>query len=126
MDFAADTTELVPVSADEDSFERGTALDDMYIRVQSREFRGGRVTAVASGVTVDLREAELGPEGATISVQSALSGICVLVPHDWEVVNDVDTVFAGVDSQRFPPRRRNRGPQLRLTGTVVAGGLCVR
>jgi predicted membrane protein len=126
MDFRTEDTLAVASPSDEDSFERGAALDELSIRVRSRKFRGGRLTAVMSGVTVDLREAALSPEGATISVQSALSGIDILVPHDWDVYCDVEAVFGGVGSERFPPPANQPGPRLRLTGMVVAGGLCVR
>ena len=88
--------------------------------------KGAMVTAVMSGVTVDLREAALSPEGATISVQSALSGIYVLVPREWHVVCDVEVIFGGIDGERFPPPANDEAPRLRLTGMIVAGGLCVR
>lgn len=114
------------ISTDEDSFERGAALDDLDLRVRSRTFRGGNLTAVMCGVTVDLREAALSPDGATIHVQSALSGIDILVPRDWDVVCEVGTVWAGVHGERFPPPSKACRPQLRLTGMVVAGGLSVR
>jgi predicted membrane protein len=114
------------ISTDADSFQRGTALDDLNIRVRSRAFRGGNLTAVMAGVTVDLREAALSPDGATIHVQSALSGIDILVPRDWTVDCEVDAVCGGVDGERFTPASGTTGPRLRLTGTVVAGGLCVR
>jgi predicted membrane protein len=126
MNFGAEDTRPEPICTDQDSFERGAALDELDIRVRSRTFRGGRLTAVMSGVTVDLREATLGPDGATISVQSALSDIEILVPGDWDVVCEVGTVFAGVEGRRFPPPPAESGPRLRLTGMVVAGGVCIR
>jgi Cell wall-active antibiotics response LiaF, C-terminal len=126
MDCRAEDTLPVPISTDEDSFERGAALGDLNIRVWSRKFRGGRLTAVMSGVTVDLRDAALSPDGATISVQSALSDIEIIVPREWDVVCDIDGVCGAIESQRFPPPSSERGPRLRLTGMVVAGGLCVR
>ena len=79
-----------------------------------------------SGVTVDLRDALPSPEGATLSVQSALSGIDILVPRDWEVVCDVDAVCGGIDGNREPSSPGAERPRLRVTGMVVAGGLCVR
>jgi hypothetical protein len=115
-----------PICTDQDSFERGAALDELDLRVRSRRFSVGRLTAVMSGVTLDLREATLGPDGATISVQAALSDIDILVPSDWDVVCDLGTVFARVDGRRFPPPSAQRGPRLRLTGMVVAGGVCIR
>lgn len=110
---------------DEDCFEHGATLDGLKIRVRSQRFREGRVTAVLSGVTVDLRDAMLSPEGATLNVQAALCGIDILVPRDWQVVCDVGTVFGGIDAQK-PPMAVRSGPRLRVTGMVVAGGLCVR
>lgn len=126
MIFGSESIMPVLVSEDEDSFERGVALDDLDIRVQSREFRSGTLTAVMGDVTVDLREAALSPEGATISVQSALSGICIVVPHDWDVDLEIEAVFSGLQGERLPPAAREQRPRLRLRGTIVAGGLCVR
>jgi predicted membrane protein len=126
MEFQAADLQAVPVCSSEDSFNRAAALDDLNLRVQSRQFRGGTLTAVMSGVTVDLREAALSPEGATISVQSALSGIHILEPHDWDVVCDVGLVWGELEGERFaPPPASERGPRLRVTGTVVGGGLRV-
>ena len=115
-----------PFLTNEDHFERGAALDGLKIRVQSQAFRHGRVTAVLSGVTVDLRDATLSPEGATIHVQSALSGIDILVPQHWLVECAVDAVCGGIDGGRPPIASDRPAPRLRVTGTVVAGGLCVR
>jgi predicted membrane protein len=114
-----------PTFTDDDSFERGAALDGLKLRVRSQQFRSGRLTAVLSGVTLDLREATLCPEGATIVVQSALSGIDILVPNDWDVECSVQAIYGGTDNR---PSRAGAGtaPRLRVTGTVVAGGLWVR
>jgi hypothetical protein len=114
------------VAVVEDGFERGVALDGMWLCVRSRELRSGSVTAVCSGVTVDLRGALLSPEGATIHVQSALSGIEVLVPADWEVACEVDAIWSGVSEQRPGASAAEARPRLRIVGMVVAGGLSVR
>jgi predicted membrane protein len=115
-----------PFVTDADSFERGAAFDGFRIEVKSQKFQSGRVTAVFSGVTVDLRDALPSPEGATLSVQSALSGITILVPRDWEVVCDVEAVCGGISGDRKSSATGAERPRLRVTGTVVAGGLSVR
>jgi predicted membrane protein len=115
-----------PVFTDEDTFERGAALEGLKLRVSSRQFRSARITAVLSGVTLDLRDAVLCPDGATIHVQAAASGIDILVPRDWEVTCDMNAICGGVDPGRRPQGGPARGPKLRVTGTVVVGGLCVR
>jgi predicted membrane protein len=121
-----DDFEAERVATVEDGFERGAAFCGLWICVRSQQFRSGRVTAVLSGVTVDLREAALGPEGATIHVQSAGSGIDILVPPDWQVVCDVDAICGAVGEQRGSVGPAGTGPRLRIAGMVVAGGLSVR
>lgn len=124
-----DEFELKRVAVVEDGFERAAALDGWWICVRSRELRSGRLSALGAGVTVDFREAALSLEGATIDLQSALSGVELLVPPDWEVVCDVDAVFGGVRDRRRaagPMRPGRPRPRLRITGMVVAGGLSVR
>lgn len=124
-----DEFELKRVAVVEDGFDRGAALDGWWLCVRSRQLRSGRLNALCAGVTVDFRDAVLSPEGATIELQAALSGVELLVPPEWEVICDVDAVFGGVRDQRRAvgsvdsgkPRRR-----LRITGMVVAGGLSVR
>jgi predicted membrane protein len=112
---------------DADSFERGAACGGLAIHVSSQCFRSGQVTAVFSGVTVDFREAVLAAEGATLSVQAALSSIDVLVPAHWRVVCEVDAVLGGVRGQRpGTVAGATSAPCLRVTGTVVASGLSVR
>ncbi len=115
-----------PFVTEDESFEQGAAFDGFRIEVKSRKFRSGTVTAVLSGVTVDLRDALPSPEGATLSVQSALSGITILVPRDWEVVCDVEAVCGGISGDRKSAVTGGERPRLRVTGTVVAGGLSVR
>lgn len=127
MEFQAAGVHTIPLCTDDDSFDRAAALDDLILRIQSRRFSGGTLTAVMSGVTVDLREAALSPEGATIRVQSALSGIHILVPRDWDVVCDVGLVWGELEGERFAaPLASERKPHLRVTGMVVGGGLCVK
>ena len=112
---------------DADTFERGAACSGLAIHVSSQRFQGGRVTAVFSSVTVDLRDAMIGPDGATLDVQAALSSIDILVPNDWHVVCDVHAVLGGVGGQRLRrPASETTGPRLRVTGTVVTSGLTVR
>jgi hypothetical protein len=114
------------VATVDDGFERGAALQGLWICVRSQGLRSGQVTAALAGVTVDLREAELSPEGATLHVQSAMSGIDILVPPGWEVACDVDAIFSAVGEYRRASKSLEPRPRLRIVGMVVAGGLSVR
>ena len=110
----------------DDGFARASAFNGLWIHVRAQELRSGQVTALLAGVTVDLREAGLDPEGATLHVQGTLSGIDILVPPDWDIDCDVDAICSGVREQRRPTRSAEPRPRLRIRGTIVAGGLSVR
>jgi hypothetical protein len=110
----------------DDGFERGAAFNGLWLCVRSQELRSGRVTAVCAGVTIDLRQAALSPEGATIHLQASLSGIDILVPPDWDVACEVDAICSGVSEHWRGPRSAEPRPRLRIAGMVVAGGLSVR
>lgn len=121
-----DDFEAEKVATVEDGFERAVALQGLWLKVRAQQLRSGRVTAMLAGVTIDLREATLSPEGATIRVHGALSGIEILVPPDWEVVCDADVVFGGVGEHWEGRWAANERPRLRVEGMIVAGGLSVR
>jgi hypothetical protein len=118
--------EVERLATADDEFERGVALQRLWLSVRSQELRSGRVTAMLAGMTIDLREAALAPEGATIHVHGALSGIEILVPPDWEVACEVDAVFGGVGEDWEGRWSADARPRLRIVGMVVAGGLSVR
>jgi len=125
-EFFDDDERPEPIITHDDSFDHETTLNGLRLRVLSKQFRGGRLTAVLSGVTLDLRDAELSPEGATIDVDSTLSGIEILAPRGWRVSCDVDAVMSGVDGGYTRTQSATSGPHLRVKGSIVAGGLCVR
>ena len=125
-DQGGDQLEADRIVTVEDGFERGAALQNLWIRVRSQELRSGRVTGLGSHITVDLREATLGPEGATLEVQSLFGGVDVLVPPEWEVACEVDAVFGGVGEHWEGRWSADERPRLRLVGMVIAGGLSVR
>jgi len=116
----------VPVGTTADHFERGVTLDGLRIQVDSQAFRAGRVTAMLAGLTIDLRGAKLAPDGATIDIQSAASGVDILVPANWQVDCEVETLLGGVHAPAPAAPSEAPAPRLRVTGTVVAGGLSVQ
>lgn len=116
----------IPVRTNAEQFERGVTLDGLRIRVDSQAFRRGRVTAMLSGLTIDLRSAKLAPEGAVIDVQSAASGVDILVPAGWQVDCELETLLGAVHAPAPPVGSEQPSPRLRVTGTIVAGGLSVQ
>ena len=55
----------------------------------SKNFRGGRLECWYGGGVLDLRDATLAPEGATLQVRAVFGGGQIVVPNDWKVVSTV-------------------------------------
>jgi predicted membrane protein len=69
----------------EDRLDQSISFSGAKFRVDSRAFRGGRVSVTFGGVEIDLREASLAPEGADLRLDATFGGIEVRVPVGWPV-----------------------------------------
>lgn len=61
----------------------------------SKNFKGGNVLALFGGATIDLRGAEIAPEGAIVDLTTAFGGIDLIVPEHWKVVVTGIPIFGG-------------------------------
>jgi hypothetical protein len=112
-------------------------------------FRGGEMTSVMGGCTLDLRPALLAPgEEATLDVFTLMGGLTLRVPEGWRVDVRALPILGGVRDQRagFGGRRQLRdgeaeandatagqtrpaegaAPRLVLRGFIMMGGLIIR
>ena len=92
-------------------------------RVNSKDFRGGEVTAVLGGATLDLREAELYAGTATLEVTVVCGGVELRVPADWRVSLQTTTLFGGTENKRRQPAAEEAAGELTVVGTVIFGGI---
>ena len=56
----------------------------------------GWAVAVLGGIALDLRDAKLGSEGASLALRATVGGIAVTVPDDWRVVVESNVKAGGV------------------------------
>jgi hypothetical protein len=90
----------------------------------STAFRGGEVECWYGGGVIDLRDATLAPEGATLRIRAIFGGGQILVPASWKVVSRV-TGLGGVQDIRPAKGHAAVDPELVLEGMLVAGGFAV-
>lgn len=99
-------------------------------RISINNFRGGNVNAVFGGVELDFRSADIEGEEATIYVEAVFGGIEIVVPERWNVVFQVQSIFAGYsDETRQPlPDAIGTAPRktLVLHGRATFGGITVK
>ena len=90
----------------------------------STAFRGGEIECWYGGGVIDLRDATLAPEGATLRIRAIFGGGQILVPASWKVVSRV-TGLGGVQDIREAKGHAAIEPELVLEGMLVAGGFAV-
>lgn len=90
----------------------------------SRNFRGGRLECWYGGGVLDLRDATLAPEGATLQVRAVFGGGQILVPTDWKVVSTVRGM-GGLQDIRDAKGYAADGPELVIEGVLIAAGFAV-
>jgi hypothetical protein len=112
----------VPAAGRPEDMVRTTAFfSGPEIVSTSQRFRGGSATAVFGGVTLDLRQARLDPDGATLAVTAAFGGVDIIVPRGWRVESKGTPIFGGFENKAAPPEGTD-SPTLTVDISVLFGG----
>lgn len=99
-------------------------LSGSETKVQSKDFKASRVTAVCGGVTLDLREATIKKE-ATIDLFTLWGGIEIYVPKNVVVRNNTSAILGGVENNTAVDTNHD-GPILHIVGDVVMAGVEIK
>jgi predicted membrane protein len=90
------------------------------------EFKGGSIETVFGGVSLDLRRTSL-PEGETrLHIYTVLGGVELMIPPDWYVEINPQTVFGGVNDERTSHDAVDLSRKLILDARCVFGGVTIR
>ncbi|MFN3791841.1 LiaI-LiaF-like domain-containing protein [Massilia sp.] len=107
-------SDVVDVAAIVGGFER---------RVTTQNFRGGEITAVMGGCSLDMRTASIQDE-AVINVFAFWGGVTIKCPPDWTVVLQGTPIMGGFEEKTAtPPHSQKR---LIIRGYAIMGGVEVR
>jgi predicted membrane protein len=97
-------------------------------RLQTKNFRGGRVIAMFGGYQLDLRQCDMEGPTATLEATSVFGGGEIRVPENWTVQIDATGLFGGYSDDRYgldnelPPNAK----KLILKGVAIFGGVEVK
>jgi predicted membrane protein len=97
--------------------------------IRSQAFRGGTITAIMGGFDIDMRDAQMAGDAATIDVFVAMGGIDLKVPESWTVVLDITPFMGGANygkRGRVTPPSDTPQKVLTITGFVFMGGVDVK
>jgi len=95
------------------------------IKNESKDYKGGNLTAIFGGVELDLREANIKTE-ATINISAVFGGVTLLVPLGWTVKSKILPVAGGVENKTVTVKDAKNGPILYLAGDVFCGGVEIK
>jgi predicted membrane protein len=99
-------------------------------RVTTQDFQGGNVTAIFGGVELDLTEAGMQADEATLEITAIFGGAEIRVPESWLVSYRGAPIFGGVEDKTRTRRSENLGDSKRkvltITGAVIFGGLEIK
>ncbi len=117
------------------SFNSFNTFDDFVIFggreifVNSQSLSGGKATSIFGGIEFDLRKANLQPGGAIIDCVSVFGGCGFKIPMDWNVRNEVTTIFGAFTDKRgetYSDRYYDPSKTLVIKGVSLFGGIEVK
>lgn len=99
-------------------------LGGREIQVDSQSFRGGKVSALFGGSTIDMRGASLAEGNNLLDVFAMFGGTSIIVPQDWTVKVEVFSILGGFSDNRDQTVKVVPHPNKVLTikGFVMFGG----
>jgi hypothetical protein len=108
----------------DDEITLASIFGPLAYRSTSTNFRGGTIECWYGGGAVDLRDATLAPEGATLTLKAVFGGGQILVPPTWRVITHT-TGIGGMQDSRPAMGQVEGAPTLTIEGVVVFGGFQV-
>lgn len=118
----------IPSIGDETSDEIHIAAAGRGIEMASRarSFRGGSARAIMGGLRLDLSEAALAPEGASLAASAVMGGVELIAPPTWHVrVVSTREAFGGFKNNAEPTAPPDGAPRLDLDVSAILGGVRV-
>jgi predicted membrane protein len=97
--------------------------------VTSKDFQGGTVNAVFGGCEINLLQADITQSPVVLIVRAVFGGIEVIVPANWEVKSEVETIFGSTQDERSMRMHDSNGDNkkmLILRGSCVFGGVEIK
>ncbi len=112
-----------------DNFDDFVIFGGREIFINSQDLKGGRATSIFGGIEYDLRKAQLSDQGAYIDTICVFGGCGIKVPLDWNVKNEVTTIFGAFTDKRgdtFQHASYDPNKTIIIKGVTVFGGVEVK
>lgn len=112
-----------------DNFDDFVIFGGREIFINSQDLKGGRSMSIFGGIEYDLRKAQLSPQGAVIDCTCIFGGTGLKVPLDWNVRNEVTTIFGAFTDKRgdtFMQATLDPSKTVVIKGLTIFGGVEIK
>lgn len=119
----------IPTDGSFNTFDDFVIFGGREIFINSQQFAGGKATSIFGGIEFDMRKASLRPGGAVIDCVSLFGGCGFKIPMDWNVRNEVTTIFGAFTDKRgdtFSDRYYDPSKTIVIKGVSIFGGIEVK
>lgn len=106
-----------------DTLNEDISFKSIDNKIESKDFKGGRVDLAFGNYVLDLTNAKISADGAKISVECVFGKTTVLVPKNCRVVTNGSSVL-GAWNPRLSPVNIEK-PVLEISGTSVFGEVVI-
>lgn len=94
-------------------------------KIPATEFKGGKISNIFGGTELELTQATLAPGTNVLEISCIFGGANVIVPPDWVVTLQVNTILGGFNDKR-PVIKNNSNAssdrELIIKGSAIFGG----
>ena len=119
--------------SDQDMLNISMILGGGEYRFNSKMFKGGKITAIMGGGTLDLTEAEMEGNEAELDVFALMGGLEIRIPKHWHLYVSATPILGSVEDKTYNAHNGSSGPdmpstgkRLTINGSLIMGGLEVR
>lgn len=121
--------ESIPNDNLHNTFDDFVIFGGREIFINSQAFAGGKATSIFGGMEFDLRKANMSPGGALIDCVSIFGGCGFKIPMDWNVRNEVTTIFGAFTDKRgetYSEKYYDPSKTILIKGISIFGGIEVK
>ncbi len=111
-------------TVEEDILDEVVIFGGIDKKVNSKNFKGGRITTLFGGSDIYLFNSKLAEGRNTLDLFIMFGGVDLFVPKDWKIIVNVVSIFGGFDDERkkeFIPEADD-SKVLVIKGFVLFGG----
>jgi predicted membrane protein len=112
--------DFAPSSDSNSTINLSAVLGSAQHKSPVKNFSGADLNAFLGGVNLDLRDATMEGNTATVDLFVMMGGMEIFIPTDWTVDNQVTPILGGFEDKSSRPKDPNK--RLIVHGTVVMGG----